>query len=199
MNSNEIIIDGKVFKQYLDSIYYLSQDGEVYSTYVKRILRCQYREWNGKKYKYVDVFDKTIGKQKHTTVHRMVYTAWVGKIEEGLQVNHINDDSTDNRLCNLYVGSQKNNIQDCVNNNHRVGNVFYLTVYDKETDKVVSFCPAIEFVKYCHHSNKSGSLNKFFNKNWFKKRYKIIEYRNIKSLEEYQNVTTMGDECNPVE
>ena len=77
--------------------------------------------------------------------------------------------------------------------------MFYLTIYDKEKDIIKTFCPANNFIEYCGHSNKSGSLNKFFSKNWFKKRYKIIEFKRINNMNEYKSVTTMDDECNPVE
>ena len=62
-------------------------------------------------------------------------------------------------------------------------------------NKIVSFCPARNFIEYSGHSNKSGSVNKFFSKNWFKKRYKIIEFKLIKNLDELKGVTTKTDEC----
>ena len=80
----------------------------------------------------------------------------------------------------------------------RVGNVFYLTLFDKLLNKVISFCPARNFIAYSGHTNKSGSLNKFFSKHWFKKRYEILEFKRIKNLDELKGVTTNGDECNHV-
>ena len=71
--------------------------------------------------------------------------------------------------------------------------------FDKEKNKLLTFCPAKNFIKYSGHSNKSGNLNKFFSKNWFKKRYNIVEFKRIKNKEELKSVTTMSDECNSVE
>ena len=49
-------------------------------------------------------------KYKHHLVHRLVYEAFNGEIPEGLQVNHINEDKTDNRLCNLNLMTRKENM-----------------------------------------------------------------------------------------
>lgn len=191
--NDSIFINGKEFKKTLVSDnYYVSCDGRVYSTYAKRIISCSIITVKGKKYVRVDIHGK------HYVVHRLVYEAWVRKLESNEQVNHKNDDGLDNRCCNLYVGTQSENIQDCVDNGHRVGNVFYLTLYDKDRKEIVSFCPASKFIEYSGHPNKSGSLNKFFTKNWFKKRYDIIEFKRIRDLESYKSVTTMADECKSV-
>lgn len=50
------------------------------------------------------------GKQKGFTMHRLVYEAFVGKIPQGMQVNHINEIKSDNRLENLNLMTPKENI-----------------------------------------------------------------------------------------
>lgn len=192
-----IIFNGKEFKQYrYNPNYFVSCDGEVFSNFSKKIIKNGVR---GKEKQYYSV-DITIDhSQKHIPVHKIVYDTWVRKLEPNEQVNHRDDNSFNNNASNLYVGTQKENIQDCINNNHRVGNVFYLTVFDKEIGKVLTFVPAGNFIEYSGHSNKSGSLNKFFSKQWFKQRYEIIEYKRVKNLDELKGVTTMADECKPVE
>ena len=195
----EVIIKGQLFKQYKNTLYYVSKTGAVYSAHSHRILKGQIRTASGKSYKYIDILNKSTGKQQHINVHKMVYTAWVREPQGTEQVNHINDDSLDNRLENLYIGTQQENVQDCIKNNHRIGHMFYLTIFDKKVNKVLTFCPSSDFIQYCGHSNKNGCLNKFFNKNWFKIRYDIIEFKPVNNLQHYQNVTTMGDECSPVE
>ena len=193
-----IIINNKEFKQTkINENYFISYDGEIYSKYSRKILKCQIQKTRGKEYKRVDFY--VGGKQRHIMIHRLVFETWVRPLEDGEQVNHIDDNTFNNHYRNLYAGTQKQNIDDCFTNKHRVGNVFYLTIYDKEKDVIKTFCPANEFIRYCGHSNKSGSLNKFFGKNWFKKRYEIIEFKRINNLDEYKSVTTMGDECSPVE
>ena len=194
----DIIFNNKVFKQYRDTIYYLSEDGEVYSSYCNRLIKGCARNYKSKHYYYIDVYSKEKHKQIHVALHKMVYIAWNGEIPEGEQVNHINDNALDNRLCNLYTGAQQQNIHDCMRNNHRVGNVKYFTVKDKKINKVLTFCPANTFIEYCGHPSGNGGIKRYFDKKWFKNRYEIIEFSQIEDLSAYQSVTTMGDECNPV-
>lgn len=187
----ELIINQKVFKKY-DDTYYVSEDGDVYSTYSHKLL---------KHYIDIDGYHRVDLHSKHKKVHQLVYQLWIGPIPPGTQINHKDDNKNHNHYSNLYAGSQMENIKDKHKNKHQVGHVYYLTIYDKEKRKTLTFCPANEFINYCHHSNKSGSLNKFFQKNWFKKRYTIIEYKritNLDTLNSMKGVTTKGDECNPV-
>lgn len=195
---NSIIINNKEFKQIkINNNYFISCDGEIYSKYSKKILKCQIQKTRGKEYKRIDFYIK--GKKKHFMVHKLVFETWVRPLKNGEQVNHIDDNTFNNNYLNLYAGNQRQNIRDCFKNQHRVGNIFYLTIFDRKENIIKTFCPASDFIKYSGHPNKSGSLNKFFSKNWFKKRYEIIEYKKINNLEEYKSVTTMGDECSPVE
>lgn len=49
------------------------------------------------------------GKQSTKRVNRVVWEAFNGPIPDGMQVNHINEDKTDNRLENLNLMSSKEN------------------------------------------------------------------------------------------
>lgn len=44
------------------------------------------------------------------SIHRIVWESFNGKIPEGMQVNHINEDKTDNRLENLNLMNPRDNI-----------------------------------------------------------------------------------------
>lgn len=190
-----IFLHNKTFKQFRETKYYCDENGNIYSGYSQKILTPMIRG-KDKFYYYIDV---NFGNgQKHYPVHKIVYETWISPIEKGMNVLHKDDNSFNNNINNLYLGCQKTNIRDCINNGHRVGNIWVLTVYDKECKETLTFCPAYKFIKYCNHPNKSGNLTKYFNKNWFKQRYKIIDYYRCKNLEDKKGVTTMGDECNPV-
>lgn len=184
-----IIINKKVFKFY-DSTYYVSADGEIYSTYSKKILKPSV-DLDG--YLRVDIHGK------HAKVHKLVYTTWIGSLKKGEQVNHKDDNKLNNNYCNLYAGSQKENTKDRISNGHNVGNIYYFTVFDKQENKVITFCPSSDFIKYCGHPSGNGSIKRFFSRNWFQKRYEIIEFKNINNLMELKSVTTMSDECSSVE
>ena len=49
------------------------------------------------------------GKKKHHRVATLVYEAFVGLVPEGMEIDHINGDNTDNRLNNLRVCTHKEN------------------------------------------------------------------------------------------
>lgn len=161
-----IIINNQEFAKYDDS-YYVSQSGDIYSRYSNKLLKHGI-DLDG--YHRVDIH------QKHKKVHKLVWTAWMGEIPNGLQLNHKDDNKDNNSLSNLYLGTQKQNIADCVENGHRVGHTGYITVYDKKVKKTLTFSPLSEFIEYCGHSAKNGSVKKIFKRDWFNKRYKILDY-----------------------
>lgn len=49
------------------------------------------------------------GIKKNYSVHRLVYEAFIGEIPDGMQVNHINEIKTDNRVVNLNLMTPKEN------------------------------------------------------------------------------------------
>lgn len=193
----EIFIQNKTFKQFKDTKYYCDEDGNIYSDYSHKILKPMLRGQNGKQYKYIDI---NFGEgQKHYYIHKIVYETWIGEIPEGMQVLHKDDNQFNNNINNLYLGTQKQNIQDEIKNETRMGNVWILTVFDKEANKTISFCPANKFIEYCGHPCQNGNIKRLFTRNWFKNRYEVIDYYLCKDLETKKGVTTMGDECSPVE
>lgn len=186
-----LIIDDIVLKSY-DKNYFISEFGDVYSRYSKKFIKHQIDK-DG--YHRVDIHGK------HIKVHKLVYLTWVGTITEGSVIRHLDDNKNNNHYSNLVLGSCQDNVHDCVANQHRVGNIYYLTIEDTQTNKIITFCPANEFFDYCGHSSSSGSVNRVFNKNWFRSRYNIISYKRIKNLEQFlllKGVTTKPDECKVV-
>lgn len=192
-----IIINDKEFKQIrANKNYWISSDGELYSEHANKIIKASINNSLKKLYKRVDI--RVDGKPRHMMIHRLVYDTWVSPITRNDQINHKNDNSLDNRVENLYKGSQKSNITDCVRNGHRVGHIKYLTVFDKKTKQTLTFCPSSDFIEYSKHSSKNGSIKRMFRKNWFKKRYVVIDFKNVNDKRHLVSVTTMADECKPV-
>ena len=191
-----IFIQGKIFKQYRDTKYYCDENGNIYSDFSKKILKPMMKGQENKKYYYIDI---NFGEgQKHVPIHRIVYETWIGELQPGECVLHKDDNQMNNNFNNLYVGTQKENIQDCIDNSHRMGNIWVLTIYDNKVQKTITFCPASKFIDYCGHSCTNGSVKRMFTRNWFKERYEVIDYYRCKNLEEKKGVTTMEDECTPV-
>lgn len=61
-------------------------------------------------YKEVNLYiEKQIGKSRY--VHRLVVSAFLGKIKEGLQVNHIDGDKSNNNINNLEIVSASDNMK----------------------------------------------------------------------------------------
>lgn len=65
------------------------------------------QQLNNKGYPIVTLFKNR--KRKIWKVHQLMWLTWVGKIPEGYEINHISEDKTDNRLCNLNLLSHKEN------------------------------------------------------------------------------------------
>ena len=195
--SNIIFIKDKTFKQFRDTKYYCDENGNIYSDFSHKILKPLIRGKNTtKQYYYIDI---NFGKgQKHVPVHRIVYETWIGDIPKNKQVNHKDDNSLNNNINNLYLGNQAENIQDCIDNKHRMGNTWILTVFDKEKHQTITFCPAKDFIKYSGHTCLNGSVSRMFTRNWFKKRYEIISFYLCKNINIKKGVTTIPDECKEV-
>lgn len=86
-----------------DYVFY--KDGRIYSKYWKKFLKGYIN-----KYGYVTVDLRCIdGKQRIFRWHRVIWTFFNGTIPDGMQVNHINEVKTDNRLVNLNLMTPKEN------------------------------------------------------------------------------------------
>ena len=194
----EIIINSETFKQIrFNENYYISIDGKVYSKHSLSIRKPSMTNIGAKSYKRVDIYLN--GKQRHFVVHRLVYDTWVEPIDKTCQINHKDDNSLNNHFSNLYKGTQKENIRDCIQNGHRVGSMFYVTLFDKKVNKIITFAPASDFIKYSGHPAKNKGISRMFTRNWFKKRYKILDKGRIRNRFHLKSVTTKADECKPVD
>lgn len=84
----------KTYNGYSDCVIFLPE-----------MLLKQRKKRNG----YMQVGLTRDGKQRFYSVHRLVMTAFVG--ESSLTVNHVNEDKTDNRLCNLEYMTTSENVR----------------------------------------------------------------------------------------
>lgn len=172
-----MILNNIEFKPY-DNNYYVSKNGDIYSAYKKDLLK-HYIDCDG--YHRVDIHGK------HIKIHKLVYLVWNGDIPNGLQINHYDDNKNNNNYDNLYLGTQKENIRDCIKNNHRVGNIQSIRIFDKKENKEIAFSKIKDLIEYTGHSCKNGSLSHIKNKKWFNERFEIIELKRkgVTTIESY--------------
>lgn len=168
-------------------MYYVSADGDIYSTYKKGLLKHNI-DLNG--YHRVDIHGK------HMKVHKLVYLVWVGEIPDNKQINHYDDNKDNNNYLNLYLGNQKQNIGDCIRNGTRVGHLCSITVVDKQNNEIIEFPSIRELITYTGHSVQNGSLSNMKEKKWFKERFDIIERKGVTTIESYKSIR--ADYCSGV-
>ena len=176
-------INNKLFKKYDDS-YYVSRDGDVYS-----VKRSKLMKWDIDKNGYLRLHIHG----KPMKIHRLVYLTWVTRDLKNQQINHVDDNKMNPSVSNLYLGNQKQNIQDCIRNGHRIGNMSQIIVYDRVNDKTIICAPAKRLIEYCGKRLPNGSIKALLKRKWFQKQYEILEFKQVES------VTTKPDECKVVD
>lgn len=95
-----------MFKNYTK--YEIFEDGRVYSYASKRFLKPRKNDKRGG-YNYISLSDNS-GEIKNYRLHKVIYEAIKGEIPEGLDVNHIDEDKTNNSISNLNLMTRKDNI-----------------------------------------------------------------------------------------
>lgn len=99
--------------------YYITNTGQVFSTRIsprynkKGVMREVRPKINKSGYLYIGGYsgngaDK---KRKWLRIHRVVYTEFIGPIPEGMEIDHISNVKTDNRVENLQMLTRLENIR----------------------------------------------------------------------------------------
>ena len=172
-----MLINGIEFRQY-DEHYFISADGDIYSTYSNRCLK-HYIDHDG--YHRVDIHGK------HMKVHKLVYLTWCGAIPKGKQINHLDDNKENNHYRNLYLGNQTENIADCFSNGHRCGNAFSITVLNKQTGIIEKYPLIKDFLNTTGHSVANGSLARVIHRKWFMEKYEILDLERCRDYRKLGN------------
>ena len=89
-----------------EGLYWVSNLGRVKSLY-KRIREQILKPGKVNGYLQVQLFKE--GKRRFFLVHRIVWEAFKGPIPEGMEINHLNECTWDNRLENLSLATPKEN------------------------------------------------------------------------------------------
>lgn len=174
-----MIIDNIRYKKY-DENYYVSEYGDVWSKRSNIKLK-HYIDHDG--YHRVDIHGK------HIKIHRLVYSTWIGEIKQNEQINHKDDDKNNNHYSNLYLGTQKENIRDCISNHHRLGRTQFLIIREKNSNKLLIFQPSNKFFEYCGHYNKNGNISRILTRKWFNEKYEFIGMgKGVTTIQNYINI-----------
>ena len=96
----------KFFSHPIYDKYYSSKEGEIYSKKSNKILKLQ-KHTAG--YLIFNIFEKTKGKSYY--VHRYVYEWFYGNIPKDKEVDHIDNDKTNNNIKNLQLLTPKENMR----------------------------------------------------------------------------------------
>jgi len=91
-------------KCYLSKYYEVSDLGRIRSLKTNKILKTNYHKAG-----YVRITLSINGIRKGYFLARLIYFSFHPRANKEFQVNHINEDKTDNRLCNLNLMPQIDN------------------------------------------------------------------------------------------
>lgn len=106
IDDRRIEINGITYYRWLDSEYYVSSYGVIYSIPYGRFLRHSYTEKG-----YCTLHTKENKVNKSYRVHRLVWESQNGPIPPDKEIDHINDIRWDNRISNLQLLTHLENLQ----------------------------------------------------------------------------------------
>ena len=105
----EVIIDGKkYYKHQVFSKYAASKNGDIINVKTKRIIKMMN---NGYGYLFFNLCDKKREKPKTYSQHRFVFEVFKGPIPRFFEIDHQNNDRSDNRIKNLQLLTHKQNVE----------------------------------------------------------------------------------------
>ena len=93
----------------LFSNYAASKKGVIINVKTRKEMKPRVHSKTG--YYSIYIYDDQLDKPKNHHWHRFVYEAIKGEIPEGLEIDHINEIKSDNRLKNLELVSHQKNIE----------------------------------------------------------------------------------------
>ena len=128
----------EIWKQFRDTEIYVSNLGRVKNTKTNKIVKGTTRT-DGYHQTRLQVYNNG----KSILTHRLVWLVFVGEIEDGMVINHINGDKSDNRLKNLEkVSHQENMIKASTETN--VWNFSRVGEFNKDGEMLRVFANASE-------------------------------------------------------
>lgn len=172
INIKEILYKNKIYKYTGIRFYYISEEGEIISNYKDKPKKMASSVTHDGYIRIELKYEK--GKARKFLVHRLVYQAFVGKLKEGLVIDHIDGNRSNNHCTNLRLCTQKENIQNALRHSFGNNNAKKIVVRDKNTNNILNFNKIKDLIEFTGISIPNGSLTKLKCHSRFKNNYEII-------------------------
>lgn len=134
MNNKQLIINGEIFKETSVKDYFITSYGKIYSLKSKKIIK-PFVTKNG----HLRIELKVNKKPHKFYIHRLVYESWVGKLNDGFVIEHLDSNPSNNYYKNLKQSTQKENIQTCIDAYRRKANKKYIILLNNKNNKYYKF------------------------------------------------------------
>lgn len=168
INLNEITINNTIYKKYING-YYVSCDGIMISVKFDdfgNLKTIVFMSSHSTKFGHKRIEIKINKKPVKVTLHRAVYKAWVGELIDGMVIEHLDGNPSNNHYSNLKQSTQKDNIMTSVLQGNFHNNRKSITVKDlhlntaKEYDCIKDFLIDIKAPQYMIDHGGVSMLNK---------------------------------------
>lgn len=134
-------------------------------------------------------------KPKKFFVHRLVYQAFIGELQRGFVIEHLDGNPLNNHYSNLKQSTQKENIHTAIK--HKTfgsNNANYIIVKCKSSGDILKFDKIKDLIEYTGISIPNGALSKLKKHSKFKNNYEILEVKTKRSTD-YRNNNTRLSLC----
>lgn len=181
--------------------YKVSNDGRVWSEYLQDFLKPYFSKGG-----YLRVKINFGDRNKKFMAHRLVALAFVENKnpEKYTQVDHINNDRTDNRVENLRWVTPKQNTQHAIKCGNR--DWYKYTFVNSETGEILEFSNGAKACKYFDASYQLGTINKYANTGkiiqqgkfagWIIEKKPVTKVQRLSSAEEQGQALRNGNNPN---
>lgn len=113
---DELLIDNEVaYKYKYNDAYYLTKNGDVYSTFViggqgkTDISKIHKLKYGVDKDGYYRVVLSLNSEKRYVKVHTLIVEQFIGDITDGMEINHKDGNKKNNKVCNLEIVTPREN------------------------------------------------------------------------------------------
>lgn len=182
-NIEDFIYQNIIYKPTCIKDYYISENGQVLSLKQKEPYLMQSHICH---FGHHRIELKTENGAKKYFIHRLVYESWVGPLEEDKVVEHLDSNPANNHYTNLKLSTQQENIQTCIKQKRRVGNIQSKILFNTNENLFYKFNSVQDLLLF--FNLKGDSINKFKKS---KSRIEIWKIIDNKTLEGQSTIETI--------